>query len=295
MNSLNKINLIVAVLSVIQISALATGCQTAKVKETADNTKTENTLRKPASLGGLDAGIDALVNASRMSRGEVTQIIEQQVLRNTTTVSAVIGTANEGAVLSSIIRKLEATNSPLAAALHLSGTSKATALTDLKAAQQAMIASANRGTDVGNTGAGGFGIPSTQTQDENVRLINRLQGQLKADLLEANTNAMAGARRVPANEKTLKRIIKTAAQIAQNQGAEVLGKMKCVANGDLSDPEAIENLAEILDTVMGSGNRDLVQAWTQASVSRIGRDTRCQLANNSCDVLNSNFSRGCGE
>ncbi len=149
---------LISVLGIVQMMALATGCQTAVIHGT------ETMARRPASgVVGLAAGIEALSNASRLSPTAVTQIIETQVLRNSATIASVLGTSGEAAVLASIIRNLESTDSSLVNALHLRVDLQKQSTANLKAVMRQMIEAAGAGIDVGTVDAMGFGIPSAST------------------------------------------------------------------------------------------------------------------------------------
>lgn len=147
-------------------------------------TQAEGSARSLASVGGLSAAIDGLANASRLTRFEVTQVLERTILKGAS-VSAIIGTSSEAAALNTIIRNLEKSNSPLAQALQLDATSKSQAIADLKQVQAQVAAAAKSGTDAGSPNASGFGVPcpvSAKTLSDWKALSRDQREQMISDL-----------------------------------------------------------------------------------------------------------------
>ncbi len=275
-------SLIVGCFVLVQVAAF-TACQTVAVHEGSRSIA--------SSPMGLDAAITSLARSSTLERTAITQIIESQVLQGAK-VASVVGTSGEAGYVAALLSALGPSNSALAEKLKLSAASKSQLLVEIRANYNAMKTAAASGIDTGNVAGAGFGIPSSSQAELN-SLTARLDAQLKAELATSFQNANVGAQRNPANKATLKKIILTGAKLAQLYGKSVVGELKCVANGDLSDPEALNNFASILDKMTQGHATDAVEAWKTAANGVIGKDTRCALSGLPCDGLAKGMGTGC--
>ncbi len=254
-----KLNsLIVAGFVLVQVAAF-TACQTAAVRE--------NGSRGIASVvpTGLTAAFETLARGSTLDRVALTSIIETEVLRGAK-IASVVGTGAEFGAVSSLIKALG--NNAIVERLKLKEGSKTKILAELNANVTAMKAAAGAGTDTGTVAATGFGIPVDKTG------LTR-------------KNASLGAARNPANKATLWNIVKIEENLEKVYGGKIVGDLNCVANGDLSDPEALKNFETTLAGMTQETTQDPEEAFVKSEMKVIGKDTHCALAGAPCDALNN--------
>lgn len=286
----------------IQLLAF-TACQTAPMKD-GD--------RAPASTPpGLTQAVEGLSRAANLTKLEVSQLVEAAVL-NGTSLSSVASNKAGAMAIQNLVTMLQSSKTPALVgqfspeqrakilanikSLRAIVAGKPTIIADLKKAQAEMALAAASGNDFGNSGSTGLGaIPGAAAADPEVaQLMSRMGGQLRAAQEQLNKNIELGVQRNPANEKSLRKLKKTAAMLNAAVNRVIVEDASCIANGDLGDPEAIENFVTILETMVSSNDlKDTVEAWSKASIQTIGKDSRCNLVAAPCKALSAEMGKGC--